>query len=106
MKTIEELCGQVSATHEVRGDARVQVRGITADSRDVQPGDLFVCVAGAHVDGKTFAAQAAAKGAVAVLTTEPLPLPDGTVQIIVPDIHAAVEEMVPFFMTIPVKKCA
>ena len=55
MKTIEELCGQVSATHEVRGDARVQVRGITADSRDVQPGDLFVCVAGAHVDGKTFA---------------------------------------------------
>lgn len=104
MKTIEELCGQVSATHEVLGDARVQVRGITADSRDVQPGDLFVCVAGAHVDGKTFAAQAAAKGAVAVLTTEPLPLPDGTVQIIVPDIHAAVEEMVPFFYDYPGKK--
>ena len=41
MKTIEELCGQVSATHEVRGDARVQVRGITADSRDVQPLSLI-----------------------------------------------------------------
>jgi UDP-N-acetylmuramoyl-L-alanyl-D-glutamate--2,6-diaminopimelate ligase len=44
----------------------VDVTGITADSRAVKPGDVFVAIAGAKADGLRFAAQAAAAGACAI----------------------------------------
>lgn len=49
--------------------ARVGVKPmrLTADSRRVQPGDVFVAYPGAHVDGRRFIAQAVANGAAAVL---------------------------------------
>lgn len=37
------------------------------DSRQVQPGDIFVAVPGAHVDGRTFVQAALDKGAVGIL---------------------------------------
>ena len=40
---------------------------LTAHSRRVQPGDVFVAYPGAHVDGRRFIAQAVANGAAAVL---------------------------------------
>ncbi len=40
---------------------------LTADSRRVQPGDVFVAFPGAHVDGRDFIAQAVAQGAAAVI---------------------------------------
>ena len=46
----------------------VKPRRLTADSRRVQPGDVFVAYPGAHVDGRRFIAQAVANGAAAVLT--------------------------------------
>lgn len=42
--------------------------GLTADSRNVAPGGLFVALAGARADGRDFIEDAIAKGAVAVLT--------------------------------------
>jgi len=45
----------------------VMAKRLTADSRRVQPGDVFVAFAGAHVDGRDFIAQAVAKGAAAVI---------------------------------------
>ncbi len=47
--------------------ASTAVAGLTADSRKVQPGFVFVAVPGTKVDGLAFAAQAAAAGAVAVI---------------------------------------
>jgi UDP-N-acetylmuramoyl-tripeptide--D-alanyl-D-alanine ligase len=46
-------------------------RGVAIDSRAVAPGDLFVGLAGEHVDGGAFAAQALAAGAWGVLATPP-----------------------------------
>lgn len=43
------------------------VTAITADSRTVQAGDLFVAIPGAHADGTRFIADAIARGAGAVL---------------------------------------
>ena len=40
---------------------------LTADSRRVQPGDVFVAFPGAQADGRDFIAQAVAKGAAAVI---------------------------------------
>jgi UDP-N-acetylmuramoyl-tripeptide--D-alanyl-D-alanine ligase len=52
----------------------VEVTGVTMDSRRVRPGDLFVAVPGARVDGHDFAKDAVAAGAVAVLASRPLPV--------------------------------
>ncbi len=46
----------------------VAVTGVTLSTGDVVPGDLFVGLRGAHRHGAEFAADAAAAGAVAVLT--------------------------------------
>jgi len=48
-------------------DADIDVRGVTADSRAVKPGDVFVAVAGSKTDGLHFIGPAVAAGAVAVL---------------------------------------
>jgi len=45
----------------------IEVGGVTADSRKVARGDVFVAVPGIKADGLSFAAQAAAAGAVAVV---------------------------------------
>src|SRR5712671_675093 len=47
------------------------IRGLTADSRDVRPGFLFAALAGSRVDGRGFVDDAVARGAVAVLTDDP-----------------------------------
>jgi UDP-N-acetylmuramoyl-L-alanyl-D-glutamate--2,6-diaminopimelate ligase len=47
--------------------ATLELNGISADSRTVKPGDLFVAMAGAKDDGLRFVAQALAAGAAAVM---------------------------------------
>jgi UDP-N-acetylmuramoyl-L-alanyl-D-glutamate--2,6-diaminopimelate ligase len=46
----------------------LRVSGVTADSRLVHPGDLYVAAPGATVHGASFTAEAIDRGAVAVLT--------------------------------------
>jgi UDP-N-acetylmuramoyl-L-alanyl-D-glutamate--2,6-diaminopimelate ligase len=45
-----------------------EVRGVTLASGDVRPGDLYAALPGARTHGARYAADAAARGAVAVLT--------------------------------------
>ncbi|HEX4616669.1 MAG TPA: UDP-N-acetylmuramoyl-L-alanyl-D-glutamate--2,6-diaminopimelate ligase [Stellaceae bacterium] len=51
-----------------------EIVGLTADSRNVQPGFLFAALPGTRQDGRSFAADALARGAVAILTDEPAAL--------------------------------
>nr|WP_268877959.1 UDP-N-acetylmuramoyl-L-alanyl-D-glutamate--2,6-diaminopimelate ligase [Algihabitans albus] len=51
---------------------RLEIAGLTADSRQVEAGFLFAALPGAQADGRDFIDQAVAKGAVAVLA------PNGT----------------------------
>jgi UDP-N-acetylmuramoyl-L-alanyl-D-glutamate--2,6-diaminopimelate ligase len=58
----------------------VAISGISADSRQVGPGMLFVAIPGVSVDGHRFIPQALERGAVAVVgerAPEDLPLPGG-----------------------------
>ena len=48
--------------------ARVSTSGITHDSRQIRPGDVYAALPGANTHGARFAAEAAEAGAVAVLT--------------------------------------
>ncbi|WP_020615586.1 UDP-N-acetylmuramoyl-L-alanyl-D-glutamate--2,6-diaminopimelate ligase [Paenibacillus daejeonensis] len=52
----------------------VTISGIRIDSRKVEPGDLFICLPGHTVDGHDYAAQAAERGAVALIVERPLPV--------------------------------
>ncbi len=53
------------------------VSGITADSRAVRPGFLFVALPGVKADGRRFIAEAVARGAVAVLAPQGTHWPPG-----------------------------
>jgi len=61
--TLAELSASLGAP--ASGDA--ELTGVAVDSRRVRPGDLFVAIRGARVDGHDFASQAAAAGAKALL---------------------------------------
>jgi UDP-N-acetylmuramoyl-L-alanyl-D-glutamate--2,6-diaminopimelate ligase len=56
------------------------VTGVTADSRDVRPGSLFVAVPGMQKDGRLFIADAVERGAVAVLAPPGTAWPPGVPQ--------------------------
>jgi UDP-N-acetylmuramoyl-L-alanyl-D-glutamate--2,6-diaminopimelate ligase len=51
-----------------------EIVGLTADSRNVQAGFLFAALPGTKQDGRSFAGEAIARGAVAILTDEPAAL--------------------------------
>lgn len=53
-------------------DGRASITGVTADSRAVNEGDLFVAIAGERVDGHDFAAEAVRGGATCVLASRAL----------------------------------
>ncbi|MBE3597666.1 MAG: UDP-N-acetylmuramoyl-L-alanyl-D-glutamate--2,6-diaminopimelate ligase [Limnochordaceae bacterium] len=48
------------------------MRGVRYDSREVVPGDVFVCIRGHQHDGHAFAGEAAGRGAVMIVTERPL----------------------------------
>jgi len=51
------------------------VAGLTLDSREVKPGYLFAALAGSRQDGARFVADAAARGAIAILVAPDASLP-------------------------------
>ncbi|MFH1039304.1 MAG: UDP-N-acetylmuramoyl-L-alanyl-D-glutamate--2,6-diaminopimelate ligase [PVC group bacterium] len=53
-----------------RGKTGVEVKGVSADSRLIKPGDLFVAVAGKYRTGVDFISEAKDRGAVGVVLTE------------------------------------
>ena len=65
------------------------ITGVTADSRKVAPGSLFVALPGSLADGRAFIPQALAKGAAAVLA--PADTPNGAAPVLVTsgDVHRA-----------------
>ena len=65
MKLYELLKGTGIANDLVKEDT--EIVSITCDSRRVEPGCLFVCIAGTAVDGHKFAPQAQEDGAAAVV---------------------------------------
>jgi UDP-N-acetylmuramoyl-tripeptide--D-alanyl-D-alanine ligase len=70
----------------------VAISGIQFDSRAVKAGDLFLAMPGSNVDGHTFVALAAEKGAVAALVREVqagAPIP----QLVVPHVQRALEQI-------------
>jgi UDP-N-acetylmuramoyl-L-alanyl-D-glutamate--2,6-diaminopimelate ligase len=72
-KLLSELLGGI----ELRSAApslELSITQVANDSRKVAPGALFVAVQGVATNGNLFAEEAVARGAVAVLSADPLPV--------------------------------
>ncbi len=65
MVSLAELLSDLPA--EIEGDPSVEITALVTDSRQAQPGSLFIALRGTHTDGHLFLADAAARGAVAAL---------------------------------------
>ena len=76
MMKLAEVLQNISCIYQKKKDAETVVSGIVFDSRQVQPGDLFVCITGMNTDGHRFVPQAVAKGAAAVLAEHEVELPE------------------------------
>ena len=74
-------------SHSTDSADRPHYTGLTADSRDVRPGYLFAALPGQRADGRSFIADAVARGATAVLAPTGTVLPAGadTVRLIEDD---------------------
>ncbi|TCI99753.1 UDP-N-acetylmuramoyl-tripeptide--D-alanyl-D-alanine ligase [Aeromicrobium sp. IC_218] len=80
--TLAELAETTGGT--LHGDPATVVSGAPfVDSRAVEPGGLFVAVAGEHVDGHDYADAALAAGAAAVLASRPVDGPSVVVDDVV-----------------------
>ncbi|MFM8376153.1 MAG: UDP-N-acetylmuramoyl-tripeptide--D-alanyl-D-alanine ligase, partial [Phenylobacterium sp.] len=71
-----------------RASRAFQVRGVSIDTRTIEPGDLFVALGGVR-DGHDFVAQAMAAGAAGVLASRPVDAP----HVLVPDTFLALQAL-------------
>jgi UDP-N-acetylmuramoyl-L-alanyl-D-glutamate--2,6-diaminopimelate ligase len=70
---MDQLLEEVEVV-SVHGDLAIEITSIAFDSGNVLPGALFCCVPGARHDGHDHAAEAAGRGAVALLAERHLPV--------------------------------
>ena len=77
MKTMSlaQICAQIGAKNTLEG----QISNITTDSRNVQPGDLFIALCGENFDGHNFVYKSLASGACAAIVQK-MPLRESFVQ--------------------------
>ncbi|MEU5833730.1 UDP-N-acetylmuramoyl-tripeptide--D-alanyl-D-alanine ligase [Streptomyces diacarni] len=86
--SLSEIAAVVGGT--VVGDDAVTVTApAVLDSRQAEPGGLFVAMTGEHADGHDYAHQAGQGGTVAVLGSQPTPLPT----VVVEDVQAALQAL-------------
>ena len=83
MLRLSDLLQGLPAARIATGDGQVFIREVRDDSRQVQPGDLFVAVPGTKIDGRRFIDEAKAKGAAAILTEESGASPDGAAALVI-----------------------
>ncbi len=73
-------------------DPQLVFRAAHHDSRQIEPGDLFIAIKGANVDGHRFIPAVARAGALGALCTTPVEdVPPDFLQIVVPDVVAALQ---------------
>lgn len=84
MERLEKLLERLDYT-VVQGSTDIEITELVYDSRKLQPGCLFVCIKGTAVDGHSFAAEAAEKGARAIVVQEDVAVPEDVAVIKVKD---------------------
>src|SRR5688500_13985856 len=85
----------------IEGDLPETVTGLQYDSRQVTPGDVFICLEGLVADGHRYAGVAAGRGATVVVARRvPDPRPDVPL-VLVPDTREALARLAAAFHGYP-----
>lgn len=71
-------------------------KGVSTDTRNIQPGDLFVALVGERFDGNEFAGQAAERGATGVITSKSVTVPEDVTVIEVENTLTALQQLARF----------
>src|SRR5437588_11478716 len=90
------------APADVLRRAPVEIGDLAYDAPAAGPGALFFCVPGARADGHDFAAEAVARGAVALVVERPLDL--AVPQLVVDDARAAMATAADVFFGEPTRE--
>lgn len=91
--TLAEAAAAMHAVGDVDPGREVRLTGICTDSRLLEPGQLFFCLAGENYDAHAFAADAARAGAAAVVVSRPVSGVQGAPVLMVRDVLAALGEL-------------
>ena len=80
---LSELCEGYGGTVGI--GSGIEIKGLTADSRAVEPGFLFAALPGALAHGRDFIPEALQRGAVAILADPGTTLPGAEAAVLVTD---------------------
>jgi UDP-N-acetylmuramoyl-tripeptide--D-alanyl-D-alanine ligase len=81
--------GEIAAATGGTAHGDFEVTGVTFDSREVGPGDLFIAMPGSVHDGHDFVPQAIASGAAGLLLSKPVDHP----HVLVKDVAKALQDL-------------
>jgi len=98
---LDEAIAALEPREIASGGGPVELADLAYDARQVSPGALFFCVAGAKVDGHDFAPEAVERGAVALVVERALDV--GVPQLVVPDSRAAMAVVADAFFGFPTR---
>ena len=88
-----DLLPDVPGATLIQGDPAADVRGVAHDSRLVQPGQLFVVMPGERHDARAYVPQALERGALGVVTDQPVTLPPDRALVTVPAARPALADL-------------
>ncbi|MCD8046524.1 MAG: UDP-N-acetylmuramoyl-L-alanyl-D-glutamate--2,6-diaminopimelate ligase [Clostridiales bacterium] len=88
----------------IQGSPDREITTLVYDSRKIVEGSVFVCIAGAVSDGHVYAADAAKKGAAAIIAEREVEVPDSVTVIRVEDTRIALAEMSAAYFGYPAKE--
>ena len=102
-KQLQQIIGLLPEVNVIGTTDKI-ITDVTADSRVVQPGSLFIALKGVHADGHKFLGKAAEAGATAALVEDvPSEIPEGLTLLQVKDVRGAMETVAPYFFDYPGK---
>ena len=73
----------------LQGSTEQEITKVEADSRKAGEGSLFICIRGAVADGHAFVPAVVAQGTKAIVSEEPLQVPEDVTVILVKDTRYA-----------------
>jgi UDP-N-acetylmuramoyl-L-alanyl-D-glutamate--2,6-diaminopimelate ligase len=85
----------------IAGKLNQDIKGISYDSRQVSPGDLFICIKGLKTDGHQYIEQALNRGATALLMEREMPAPTAAVVLMTTDSRKAMSAVAANFFGHP-----
>ena len=100
---LSELLARISYT-AISGSVDKEILALTADSRKITPGTLFVCIKGFNSDGHRYIPDALRGGAVALLVEDLPDMPVDATVIQVPDTREALALLASAWFADPARK--